>query len=163
MQPSGLMEIFAHLPAAEIQNINVFCMFAFREKNSVFKVDPRNFEFGDTFVVLKDGNEFIRRVKELTARKGLKLEYNLVEYVDRSTYNGPIGKFRKFSDFSYQSEFRISIDSGKNRPYKLRIGDISDISIIGNLDELNERIKIEYSSSAKQSDSIRKLLVRILK
>jgi len=40
--------------------------------------------------------------------------------------------FRKFSDFVYQSGFRIAVVPRTNEPLSLKVGDISDISIIGN-------------------------------
>lgn len=91
---------------------NVFCMYAFREKAAIAKIDPKNFEFGDTYAILTDGDEFLRRVRKTAEQEGLTLKHDLVEYVDRSTYNGTMGVFRKFADFAYQSEFRISVVSG---------------------------------------------------
>src|SRR5512138_183429 len=41
---------------------NVFCMYAFRESASKSLVDERNLNFGDTFAILTDGDEFLRRV-----------------------------------------------------------------------------------------------------
>ena len=125
--------------------VNVFCMYAFRESAIDALVDPRNFEFGDTFVVLTDGDEFLHRVQAAADRESLKLRQGLVEYVDRSTYDGPMGIFRKFVDFSYQSEFRIAVVSGTQHPLSLKIGDLSDISMVGNLADLNQRIRIESS------------------
>ena len=124
------------------RNTNVFCMYAFRESASKSLIDPRNFEFGDTYAVLKDGDEFLRRVRETAQKENIVLRQELVEYVDRTTYNGEIGIFRKFSDFAYQSEFRLAVVTGKAIPFLFKIGDISDISMIGTLAEINERIRI---------------------
>lgn len=121
---------------------NVFCMYAFRESASQKLIDARNFEFGDTFAILKDGNEFLRRVRETAKRENIVLKQGLVEYVDGKTYNGEIGIFRKFSEFAYQSEFRLAVVTRKEEPFSFRVGDISDISIIGKLAELNNRLRI---------------------
>lgn len=126
---------------------NVFCMYAFREKAATEKIDPKNFGFGDTYAAVTDGDEFLRRVRRAEEREGLTLKHDLVEYVDRSTYNGNLGVFRKFSEFAYQSEFRISVVSGLKGPYSLRVGDLSDIIMTGNLVDLNERIRIEAKNS----------------
>jgi hypothetical protein len=122
---------------------NVFCMYAFLEKAATAKIDPRNFEFGDTYAVFTNGDEFIRRVRKAAERENLTFKHDLVHYVDRSKYNGTMGVFRKFADFANQSEFRISVVSGSKGPYSLRVGDLSDITMTGNLNELNNRIKIE--------------------
>lgn len=121
---------------------NVFCMYAFRESFCNSLIDPRNFEFGDTFAILKDGDEFLRRVRETAKKENVELEQGLVEYIDRSTYNGKIGVFRKFSNFAYQSEFRLAVVTGQETPFLFRIGDMSDISMIGPLAKVNERIRI---------------------
>jgi hypothetical protein len=108
-------------------------------KNSL--IDPRNTKFGDTFVVLINGDEFLRRVHVAAQKTGFALKYGLVQYVDSKVYNGPMGIFRKFSAFSYQSRFRIALVPGTGNPYCLRVGDLSDITLTGNLAEINKRIR----------------------
>jgi len=120
----------------------VFCMYALLGSTSKNLVDPRNFDFGDTFVVLKDGDEFLRRVHATAKKENIVLKQGFVEYVNKATYDGAMGVFRKFSEFAYQSEFRLSVITEKETPFSLRIGNISDISMIGPLAELNKRIKI---------------------
>lgn len=120
----------------------VFCMYVLLESASKNLVDHRNFDFGDTFVILKDGDEFLRRVHATAEKENIVLKKGFVEYVDKATHDGTMGVFRKFSEFAYQSEFRLSVVTDKETPFSLRIGDISDISMIGPLAELNKRIKI---------------------
>jgi hypothetical protein len=120
----------------------VFCMYALLESKSKGLVDPRNFEFGDTFVILKDGDEFLRRVYATAKKENIVLKQGCVEYIDKAKYNGAMGVFRKFSEFAYQSEFRLSVVTEKETPFSLRVGDISDISMVGPFAELNKRIKI---------------------
>jgi len=115
---------------------NVFCMYAFCVSISKNLVDPRNFKFGDTFAMLKDGDEFLRRVDAVAKKKNIVLGRGLVEYVDKSTYVGKMGVFRKYSEFAYQSEFRFFVITGNDTPFILKIGDISDISKIGSVEEL---------------------------
>jgi hypothetical protein len=125
------------------ESANVFCMYAFRESAAKSLIDPRNYEFGDTYAILLDADEFLRRVTNIAIREKVQLKYGLVDYVNRKVYKGPMGVFRKFTEFSYQSEFRMSIVTGRNTPYVLRIGDISDISGIGPLNDLNNQIEIK--------------------
>lgn len=123
---------------------NIFCMYAFRESASKNLIDTRNFGLGDSFAMItaKDGDEFFRRINVAAKKENIVLEQKLVEYVDKATYDGTMGVFRKFSHFAYQSEFRLSVVTGKDSPFSFRIGDISDISTIGTVAELNARIKI---------------------
>lgn len=56
------------------QNVNVFCMYALRRKTPQTLVDPKNFSFGDTYVLLKDGDEFLRRVRQAVIPTGQQLD-----------------------------------------------------------------------------------------
>jgi hypothetical protein len=118
---------------------NVFCMCALRTSN-VKNLDPRNFGFGDTFALLRDGDEFLRRVRAAADKAGHDVKWGLVEYIDKRTYYGPMGVFRKATDFSYQSEFRIALLSGTGSPYVLDVGDLTDITFIGPSADLNRRL-----------------------
>jgi len=124
---------------------NVYCTYALLDNGAASLVDTRNYEFGDTYVVFTDGDEFLRRVRAAASRLGVKLEASLVEYVDETTYAGPMGIFRKYSSFAYQSECRLALLPGTGAPYSLRLGDLSDIALIGPLAELNTRIRIGHS------------------
>jgi hypothetical protein len=64
-------------------NVNVFCMYALRASVAKNLVDPRNFGFGDTFAVLKDGDEFLRRVRAAADRAALNVKVRMVDYVTR--------------------------------------------------------------------------------
>jgi hypothetical protein len=122
---------------------NAFCMYALKASVAKRLVDSRNFEFGDTFAVLRDCDEFLRRARAAAEKAGHELLWNLVEYVDPSEYHGPMGIFRKSSEFSYQSEFRIVIHPGMGSPRRLEVGDLSDITITGPMEELNQRLRVE--------------------
>lgn len=106
----------------------IFCMYALQVEPQKQKIDERNFGFGDTCVLILDPKEFLNRVKCAAAQKRIEVYHKLVEYVDRKKYNGKIGAFRKFSEFSYQNEFRILIFLELPVPYEFNIGNISDIT-----------------------------------
>ena len=123
---------------------NVFCMHAIRRSaaSTPIPVDPRNFQFGDTFAVVVNGDDFIKRVWQAACQSGHDFKSELVEYVDFASYDGPMGIFRKSTAFSYQSEFRMSLVPGTGKPHVLEIGDISDNVIVGPLAELNQRLRL---------------------
>lgn len=118
-------------------------MPALRPTQSATIIDERNLRFGDTFAVLTNGDEFLRRVKAAAKAKsaGYNLEYRLVEYYDEDTHQGEVGIFRKRTVFSYQSEFRIALIPGVDRPYSFAVGDLSDITVTGSLRDLNQRMR----------------------
>lgn len=51
--------------------------------------------------------------------------------------------FTKFNSFQYQSEFRIAMAPGTGKNFCLDIGDLSDITMVGKLSEVNNHIKVE--------------------
>jgi hypothetical protein len=126
-------------------NANVFCMYALRASVAAEKCVPADvLDFGDTFAFIGEGNnEFLRRVRAAALHTGQdQLATKLVEYVDRKTYHGPVGIFRKDAQFCWQNEFRIALLPGTGLDYVFKVGDLSDITVVGSLesvDELNER------------------------
>jgi hypothetical protein len=139
---SGLDGPIAYTNLLDLR-VNVFCMYALRASVARNLVDTRNLAFGDTFAVLKDGDEFLRRVRGAAERASLCLESKMVEYVSDREYHGEMGIFRKSSEFSYQSEFRCAVLPGTGLPYTLEIGDMTDIAITGPLSDLNRSIKVD--------------------
>jgi hypothetical protein len=138
----GILGPIRFRKAADLE-VNIFCMFALRANASKKQVDPRNSEFGDTFAVLKDGDEFLRRVRRRADALNLQPTWGLVEYVSEAEHHGPMGIFRKSSKFSYQSEFRIALRPGTGSPRLLDVGSLEDIVILGPLAEINHRIRID--------------------
>lgn len=122
--------------------VNVYCMYALRAHEGCEMIDSRNFQFGDTYARITDGEEFLRRVRRSAEVRGYQVTWGLVEYVERATHHGPTGVFTKTSSFSYQSEFRIAISPGNRGPLSLRLGDLSDIMRIGDLASVNEEIRL---------------------
>jgi hypothetical protein len=117
-------------------------MYGLRASTALSLVDPRNFAFGDTFVLLKDGDEFLARARKAALESGQTLGCHMVEYVGE-TYSGPMGPFRKYATFAYQSEVRLALLPGTGEPYKLRLGSLSDIvALTGSLVDVNRHIKV---------------------
>jgi hypothetical protein len=121
---------------------NVFCMYALRRKHTEPLVDPRNLTFGDTFAVLRDGDEFLRRVRSTAAPDGHRVEDHLVEYVDPDRHSGAMGAFRKFRHFEWQSEFRVAVLPGTGEDFVLEVGDLSDLVLIGPLETINRQVRL---------------------
>lgn len=57
--------------------------------------------------LITDAPEFLRRAQRAVDREKLTLKYGSIEYVERESHHGPMGPFRKFSDYKKQSEFRL--------------------------------------------------------
>jgi hypothetical protein len=112
---SGLDGPIAFTKPADL-NVNVFCMNALRANVARNLVDLRNLEFGDTFAVLKAGDEFLRRVRSAAERAGVRPEIRMVEYVNEHEHQGEMGIFRTSALFAYQSELRIALTPDVGAP-----------------------------------------------
>jgi hypothetical protein len=122
----------------DVGRFNLFCLFSIRKPLATPLIDPRNLVgFGDTFVMILNVPEFCRRLKVAAEKEnvGMLLRGKAVEYVN-DDYNGEMDAFKKFKKYEYQSEYRFVIEPGFGRHYELTIGDISDISSIGNAEDL---------------------------
>lgn len=129
------------IPPKNPEKINLFCMYALRPFHGSFPVDERNFQFGDSALVLLNGDEFILRIANVLKQDSIIAKSNLVEYVDNK-YTGEIGPFRKRVKFSYQSEWRLVCLGGEGEPRKLNIGSLKDISRVIPAREINTQVKI---------------------
>lgn len=121
--------------------VNVFCMYLLREGPSGIFVDPRNFDFGDTFAIFTDFDEFMKRVQAAVAGTGQMVQWSPVEYIDSAFYAGPAGIYKKESSFSYQSELRLALLPGYGSRHELEVGDLSDIVTVGTSKDL-QNIKL---------------------
>lgn len=126
------------------ENANVFCAHILLEtrcnQSPDHLVDSCNFDFGDTFVIFTNADEFMRRVGVEVAARGLQMEADAVQYVDPDAYWGEMGVFRKYNAYSNQSEYRIALLPGIGEPYTLEVGSLSDIALLGKLTEINQRL-----------------------
>lgn len=87
-----------------------------------------------------DVNEFLRRLHDGLAKVGHDMSWNIVEYVDRHSHDGPMGMFRKYSERAADREVRVVIQPGSGGPLSLRLGNLSDIAMIGSS---SDRLKLE--------------------
>ncbi len=131
---------------------NIFSMIAITSNLSMKtdRLDERNMEFGDSFLVIFNPKEFLNRID--TAIKNLNKTYywSLVRYYDEKTHNGDLDVFYKPTKFEHQNEFRIFVNNEEKKPLILEIGSIEDISEIFEIKEFRElrfkeeNIKIEH-------------------
>jgi hypothetical protein len=89
--------------------------------------------------LLNEGHVFMRPLLDFKTAD-LQPHYALVEYVDKNSYAGPMGAFRKYSHYSDQKELRVAAMPGTGRPLSLYLGNLSDIAIMG---QTNERLVLD--------------------
>lgn len=129
---------------------NLYCMIAItsRDDPENFKIDEKNKDFGDCFVVITAVRDFIKRIENKLKELGFEYEYGLVDYYNPKGYSGPLNIFRKPDDFEYQKEFRVFVKRNKPSPLNFEIGSIEDIAFIFDIEKL-DKIGINYSKAEK--------------
>lgn len=123
---------------------NVFSTLAITTKLSEMhgKLDVRNTAFGDHFLVIYNVSEFLERMKSSFRSSNRKLYSRLVKYYDENEFNGELGVFYKPTRFKHQSEYRFFVENDLNKPIKINIGSIEDISQIFKIEEF-ERLRFK--------------------
>lgn len=133
---------------------NIYCVYALRGSHAeaffdghcARPVDVDSLRLGDSVVVFTNGAEFMHRVRAAAKLERLDLSYDLVEYVDRETYHGPMGPFRKFSTFTQQSEFRILAKPELLPARILSVGPLADIAMVCSRAELDGRLRLRQAA-----------------
>ena len=102
-------------------------MHLLRATEGPIEIDPRNFAFGDSFAVIRNDAEFLRRVAAAAVPSGQELKYGLVRYVGEGSHNGEMGPFFKRRSFDYQREYRIALlpGTGERLTFNVAISAIS--------------------------------------
>lgn len=141
-QPLGTISGPMRLRDQTLATANLYCLHARTRSDFRSIIELNKLGYGDTFVLLLNATEFFRRLQEAAHDEGQDLVFGMVEYVDRS-YNGPMGAFKKYSDHAGDREFRIAALPGTGHSLSLRLGDLSDITMMGRADR---RIRLDPTS-----------------
>lgn len=127
---------------------NVYSMHAVLE-NEPF-LDLGNFKRGQFALVIENFSKFIQTLEEIKSKQNLNLSYQLVEYVDRNSYHGELGMFRKYKkyreyEYEKEKEFRILLKPGAGKPFSLYLGSLEDIAFIVEANEIPKILKQKFN------------------
>ena len=113
---------------SNIGNRKIFCLYSLDCDNERGYLSPPNSKlldkeeaFGDTAVLILNGNEFINRVKEAFSKRykdSFRVSYKRVVYDADTFYKSKSSycdEFHKPSSYGWQREFRISLDSSNGK------------------------------------------------
>ena len=147
-----------------LKYLNVFCMYAVDFND--FKKTPnsdtkRNFElpetlweFGDYAVVVFDVPEYINRVKKAARSRNYETWLGRVTYYDPALGlpDVPLDEsvaFFKRDQFAHQKEFRLAFNTltVDFNPITVNVGDISDIAIPVNKNNINQELSIDVTTT----------------
>ena len=152
----------ASLSSNRLGDFNVACMHAgyIRKSDSVPTGDVSQIrkqllipeecrKFGPLAVLIRNGPEFLHRVKSAARLRHYGEAHGLVEYYDPLTFNGFFpgisGAFRKQEKFTSEREYRIVFETGSigSEAIVLEIGDIGDIAMCSTVDEINQTMSVD--------------------
>lgn len=135
----------------ESNKIPILCMYAITHKlvenfikgKQAHVIHNECLKFGDTALIITNIPEFFERIKTSARKLNINVSGDLVKYFNINEYHGDWGPFRKPNEYKYQSEYRIVLGNKKiDSQFILDIGDISDISLILNASELQNKLEI---------------------
>lgn len=132
----------------KLEKANVYCLHTPRRTDYGRLLGLDRLGFGDSYVLFWDANEFLRRLTQAITKVGLQPHYALVKYVDKNSYAGPMGAFRKFSHYSTQKELRVVALPGTGHPLSLYLGNLADIATMG---LANERLMLDTGAPTAES------------
>jgi hypothetical protein len=131
---------------------NLFCMYTMnfleKENGHQFTVDLQMKKFGDYFLLIHKPHEFLQRVKKAAEEMKLAIKGDFVNYLNLSKYTGKKSVFQKDIIYNYQNEYRVFINNKKSHPIILEIGNIEDISILCESEELQKLIIAGYKKNS---------------
>ena len=121
---------------------NLFCMtklpFTVEKEVEEVAIDKDYERFGTYFLLVTDQKQFLERIRKAAKDQDIPIGYRTIEYLNLSRYTGKKSIFQKDIKYKWQSEFRIFLNRLSDKPYTLEIGNIGDISIIGDLRTRNK-------------------------
>ncbi len=126
----------------------IYCMYSLSPEYVDLNgrtIDPRCCGFGDYAVLMKDDAEFYNRLSSVFKENCAgKITGDLVKYVNRESYSGEMGAFRKYAKYSYQREYRYVWEGSdlNASAITLTIGSLSDIAALIPSEKLNSLIKV---------------------
>lgn len=99
--------------------------------NKLIPIDEKMQEFGTHFILIKNFDEFIKRIDKAVGQTiRTTWYYGFVKYFNEENHVGEINLFNKRSRFEYQKEFRLYVATKKSEPMFIKIGNLEDIATI---------------------------------
>ncbi|MGJ8734915.1 MAG: hypothetical protein ACSHW4_17285 [Cellulophaga sp.] len=151
INPGAKSEIKINLTKAQIRQFynykgNIFSLFSIfnnKEETQVIEFDKSMKTFGETALIITNVNEFLKRLKLELEKQKFKFIWGIVDYYNENERNlKELDIFSKASTFQNQNEFRVYVENVNNKPLKIEIGSIKEISYIIESEKLT-KLKIE--------------------
>jgi hypothetical protein len=113
----------------DIGEIGISCFSKARLKDEMILVNENMRQLGTHAIAFYNSKIFIERIIAYAKENEFDFQLEKVEYVDRETYSGPMGIFRKFKEYELQNEIRFVIYNMR-APLTMTLGTFKGISQI---------------------------------
>ncbi len=107
-------------------NTNIYSLYMIPPEED-FKIDDRMFQFGKYAAIITNPIEFLKRVERSLEELNLAAYMSQVKYLERNDFEGEMSIFNKFSEYSYQNEYRIHVINTEDKPLIINVGSLEDI------------------------------------
>lgn len=141
---------------SDISSINLFCLYKISldqicRDNLKFHL-PQEIKDDENYthcVIFNDPQKFVEKINCGVKGKSNYFQAKIIEYVDKDSYHGEVGIFRKFKKYEHQNEYRIALSPnqqyrGNNNEFVLEIGELSDIALLIETSQLEDSLEITY-------------------
>ncbi len=121
----------------------IYCFFTISERsqrNDLININ--NINKNKYFLLFTNLTEFFNHLDNFCLKNKLKMQRCPVEYIDKNNYEGYVGPFKKFMEYKFQNEYRILIENQDEKPLVLKIGNLSNISLIGESKDMLNHFQI---------------------
>lgn len=125
-------------------DVSIFSFLAINKSltTTTNKIDERNLEFGDSFMIVLNPPKLVQMFNQKAKELKLSNYWGPVNYYDRKNHIGELNLLSKPNEFQYQNEFRLIIENSNNEPFQINIGDLSSFTEIHPIEKLkNLRFK----------------------
>jgi SNF2 family DNA or RNA helicase len=119
----------------ETINTGIFCMSICWFSNDRYMIIDQLRNMGTHALIINKPHQFLDMVEKYAKKNGIKMMHGAVTYVPEKEYHGNMGVFRKLDEHRSQNEYRFIIPK-LEKPYKIEIGSLSNISKIVNVKEV---------------------------
>lgn len=104
------------------------------------KLSSKNKDLGnsDSFVIINNPVEFIRRLDQELEKNGIVYSHGLVSYYDENIENKRLTVFEKPEIYAHQLEYRLFVEREINEPLVLKVGDLKAIATIHPIEILDQ-------------------------
>lgn len=141
------------------EDIHAFCLYAMTPGE--YDVEDKTYEgnllklkfgedhesFGGHVLCITNPKEFLDRASKALEQQGRRADGRLVDYVNESDFHGNISSenigFTKLDKYKKQREWRLIVygSESPNKPIRIQIGDLSDISKIWRVSDLDIKLQ----------------------